>query len=199
MKQKLVHKIINCYTLSGLAILVIAAVLFTVFTMKHSTTNAALTPKTNSQLAQKTPGNPQFSFDSTGVTGWKQGPRDKISMALFYHPTDCFISVEHKSGTVDVAAALSKLETGWTGSGNAASEVGTPKVTLQTNSGQQQYDLHQYSITGPEGASKLYSGEEFGYIQLDNGYIKIEGYCKPGDQLPATIPALEAIKFNPAA
>jgi hypothetical protein len=41
-------------------------------------------------------------------------------------------------------------------------------------------------------------GQEFGYLQLPHGYLEIWGYCDTAEQLPATIPALKAIKFDEA-
>ena len=39
-------------------------------------------------------------------------------------------------------------------------------------------------------------GFELGYLQLSGSYIKIEGHCDTADELPSTLPALQAIKFD---
>jgi hypothetical protein len=39
-------------------------------------------------------------------------------------------------------------------------------------------------------------GLELGYLQLSGGYVQIEGHCDTPDELAATIPALQSVKFD---
>ena len=120
-------------------------------------------------------------------------------MALFHSIRDsCFTSVEHKSGTVDAAAELQKTQASLTSEGYTVTPGSAQTLTMQTNTGLQQYELQQSSITTPTGANKILGGQEFGYLQLSNGYLKIMGNCETADELPSTIPALRAIKFDAA-
>ena len=117
-------------------------------------------------------------------------------MALF-HRYDCFTSVEHKSGKVDAAAELKKNQASLTASGYSVTPGNTQALTLLTNTGPKQYVLHQSSVKTPAGLTKVKGGQEFGYVQLADSYIKVMGYCDSGSQLRLTIPALQAIHFNP--
>jgi hypothetical protein len=76
---------------------------------------------------------------------------------------------------------------------------------MQTTAGPQHYQLHQYVVSGGGGGaaqqiegSQVEGGEEFGYLQLSSGYLKIEGYCNAADELATTIPALQAYEFKEA-
>lgn len=180
----------------SLAIFVLAAAA-TIFIMRqtHADISPSVSPTTG--LAQKTPGTPQFSFQAAAAPGWRQGPIDKVSLALFSNDeaSGCWTSVEHKTGTVDVAAELQKAQTSWTNDQNyTIVSTNILPVTLQTASGKKQYDLHQFTLSSTGG--RLYGGQEFGYLLLAGGYIKVQGYCNTADQLASITPALQAITFD---
>lgn len=193
MKQK--RKILNRYTISTLAVLILAAAAYTAFIIKPGSTQAETTAKISSNAPVKS----QFSF--TGATGWVQGPTNKTSMALFHGDSiaqpaadGCFASIEHKTGTVDVAAQLQKQQASLASSGGTMTATATPTATVQTASGPQQYDLHQYSLAG--GSEQLMGGLELGYVQLPDGYLVIQGHCNTAAQLATTISALQAYEFD---
>lgn len=191
MKQDKSHLILNRYAVGILATLIIVAASVAIAT-RHNHTNAAPIPK--SSLSG--PVQSQFSFSANSAPNWRKGPSNKTSLALFYNPYDCFTSVEYKSGTVNIAAELRKSQVDLDGSGYTSTPGTILPVTLRTDTGRQQYKLQQYIVTGTGSLGKPYGGHEFGYLQLSGGYVKIEGYCDTVTHLSATIPALEAIKFN---
>jgi hypothetical protein len=39
---------------------------------------------------------------------------------------------------------------------------------------------------------------ELAYVQLSGGYVKVEGHCNTPDQLSATVPALQSVKYDNA-
>lgn len=144
-------------------------------------------------------GKPLFSFQ--GAPGWWRGATNETSMAVFddNNAQDCFISAEYATGTVDAATEMSKISDNLTNEGYVVIPASTQTLDLQTSSKQPlRYELQQSSVVTPPGSEKLKGGQEFGYIQLKDGYIKIMGYCDEPDQLPNTIPALKAIKFDGA-
>jgi len=187
MKQKHKHTVINRYTLSTLVVLIGAVVVYGALTFKNNTTEAA-SPK--SEAAES-----YFSF--TGADGWRQGPTNKTSMALF-HGHDCFVSVEYKTGTIDVTVELARIQAGLADMGYTNSPSTVLTVPLQSSEGHKQYQLHQYDVTGSGSAGQIKGGQEYGYLQFQNGYVEVEGHCDTANQLPATIPALQAIKFDDA-
>jgi hypothetical protein len=136
----------------------------------------------------------QFSFG--GATGWHKGPANRTSLALFSDDTTCFTSIEHKTGTVDVTAKLQKQRTDLAASGATMAAGATPLVALQTGAAKQQYVLHQYSLSG--GSQQIMGGLELGYVQLSNSYLEIQGHCNTAGQLPTTIAALQAYRFDDA-
>jgi hypothetical protein len=193
MKHK--HKKLFMYTSCTLAVVAIAAAVGGVIFMKHHAADAAVLPGTPSNLPQKTPGTAEFSFKSNGKTsGWWQGATDKVSMALFYRPNDCFVSTEYHNSTIDAAAKL-QSHIDMLRQGSSVTEIGSKSLTLNTSTGKMQYELHQYHVVG----DGLLGGEEFAYVPLSKGYLKIQGYCDTPEQLAATIPALEAVKFTPSS
>jgi len=189
MKQKHKRHVLNRYTVSLLIIIIAGACAAVVF--KHNTTDAA--PKSKVTPPASIPS--QFSF--TGTPDWWQGATNKTSMALFHKVQDgCFTSVQHKAGTVDIAAALHKRQDSLAGDGYTVTPGKTLTLTVQTPTGLLHYPLYQSSVTTPTGASKVMGGQEFGYLQLSKGYLEVWGYCNTAAQLPATLSALQAIKFD---
>jgi len=134
-------------------------------------------------------------FSTSGTPGWWQGATNKTSMALFQNTHDCFVSVQYYGGTVDAASELQKLSASQAGTGGSSTPSATLPMTLQTSSGQRQYDLHQYSLTSGDGEA-LMRGLELGYVQLAGGYVKVEGHCNTPDQLAATTSALQSVMFK---
>jgi hypothetical protein len=190
MRQK--HKRIRLgfYTIS--TTLLVAAIASVLVVTQHGRTEAAPSPKPPRKMAAPSP----FSF--IGTTGWWQGATNKTSMALFQNSQNCFISVQYNN-TGAIAASEAKQQKNQadlTNNGYTITPGPTEMITLQTNTGSQQYGLHQSSVVTPLGADQVEGGQEFGYLQGSKGYVFIEGYCNTAGELPSTIPALQAIKFN---
>jgi len=184
------HFRLNRYT-SGILVFLFVATVSAIVAIQPSRTDTkpAITPAVGAAAPS------QFSF--SGTPNWWQGATSKSDMALFHTIRDsCFISVQHKTGTVDAAAELQKSSASLTSQGYTLTPGSTQTLTLQTNTGPKQYELQQSSVTTPVGASKVLGGKELGYLQLSNGYIMIMGNCETAEQLSATIPALQAIKFD---
>ena len=190
MQQKHYHFKLNRYT-TGTLVLLIIAVVSAVLVIQLNRTDAA--PAVKPAIGAAVPS--QFSFN--GAIDWRQGPTNKTSMALFHNISDsCFTSAEHYLGTVDVGTELQKSQTSLMSQGYTVTPGSTQTLTIQTNTGPQKYELQQSSVTTPAGASKILGGNELGYLQLTNGYLKIYGNCETAEELSATIPALQAIKFD---
>lgn len=189
MKQKHNRFSLNRY-MAGIFVLLVVAIASAVVVVRHNRTEAA--PPVKPPVGAAVPS--MFSF--TGATGWWQGATNKMSMALFYNSSDCFTSVQYKTGTVDVAAELQKGQASQATSSGTSTQSAVLTATLQTNSGPQQYKLHQYSLSYTGSGQKPMEGLELGYIQFPDGYVKVEGHCDTVDELPATIPALQAIKYS---
>jgi len=182
----------NRLAVSALVVLAVA-VTSVVAVTQHKHTDAAASAKPGIGAAVKS------KFSSTGTIGWWQGATNKTSMALFQNTHACFVSAEYKTGTVDMASELQKTQGDLTNDGYTVTPVGTQSLTMQTTSGVKQYELQQSRVVTPASMSvqnKLQGGQEFGYIQLSRNYIKVMGYCDTAEQLPATIAALQTIKFD---
>lgn len=170
-------------------VIIALALVGLVFFMKHRA--AAATPH---QSVAATPVQSQFSF--SGVPGWHKGPTNETSMALFRDDGECFTSIEHKSGAVDVDTEIQKQQSMMASSGNTMAAGATPVVTVQAGTGSQQYELHEFSLSSGDKSHPLMGGLGLGYLQLSNGYIKIQSHCNTADELPSTVPALEAYQFH---
>jgi hypothetical protein len=192
MEQEHKRLSLNRYVIGSLAVLVILGGVTGFTLIKHNQANAA---STSTRPVAKSAVQTQSQFSFGGVADWRQGPSNNTSIALFYNPNDCFTSVEYQAGTIDPNAALQQKQASLTADGYISTPGSVVTATMPTSDGAVQYQMHQYAVTGG-GASKLYSGQEFGYAQLAKGYLKIEGYCEPAQHLPATIPALQAVTFK---
>lgn len=183
---------LNRYTI-GLAILLLLAIAssIAIILLPGKETDATTTKQTPIATTVTS----EFSFK--GATNWRQGPSNKTSMALFYNVHDCFIGVEHKAGAVEIARELQKITEMRTADGDVATALPAAQPTIQTKDGAQQYELHQYAVTGADGgASETYSAQAFGYLPMASGYLEVEAYCDGTEYLPAILPALEAITFQ---
>lgn len=189
MKQIHNRYVINQYACGVFVILAVVIAVYIVFTIQNDPAEGVASQKSESIQSNKS----QFSF--TGAPGWRQGPSNETSMALF-HGHDCFVSTEYKPGTVTVSARLQKIQTDLTSMGYTITPNETLTIELRSNEGPKQYQLHQYAVAGVGSAGQVKGAQEYGYLQLSDGYVEIEGYCDATDQLPATLPALQAIKFN---
>lgn len=192
MEQKHDRKAVNRYTVGISALLVIAIAAVTLLMLKHSFVQAE--PSTKQPVGAAVPS--QFSFG--GADGWWQGATNRTSMAVFHRTDGCFVSAEYKLGAVNAVAEVQKTNATLSSQGYTVLPVGTQTLMLQTSDGPQKYSLEQSSVTSPSGSSKVMGGQEFGYLQLTDGYLKIMGYCDTAAQLPATIAPLQAINFDPS-
>jgi hypothetical protein len=189
MKHKINKLISNRYTI-GIVSLVLVATATIVVVLRHNKTNAAASVKPAVGAAVPS------QFSSTGANGWWQGATNKTSMALFEANHNCFTSVEHKSGTIDVAAENQKWQDMLVTDGYAVASAGTQALTLQTTTGPQSYTLQQFSTTGSGNAGTVKAGNGFGYVQLANSYVKVSAVCDTAAQLPETTAVLQSIKFD---
>lgn len=191
IKQKLLSKFKVILTVAAI-VLVASAGAGALFVLNNEPEVSA--DPTSTAEKSRGPGKSLFSF--TGVEGWWQGATSKTSMALFEKEKGCFTSVEYKAGTVDADAELEKEREIHIKDGRTVTSLGTQVLTMQVSSGPQKYELHQSAIATPPGALKVKGAQEFGYLQLSGGYIKIMGYCDVFNDLPATVAALQAIKYK---
>ena len=67
---------------------------------------------------------------------------------------------------------------------------------MQTSTSAQQYQLHQYSATGDTSEGMPEGGQEYGYVIVPNGYIMVQADCATVAELPSTLTALQAVKFD---
>ncbi len=189
MKQNHKHLHFNRYILGTLLVAVIIAIAGIAVNLSRSTANATSPAKeTSSKIKSK------FSF--TGTSGWRQGPANETSMALFHNADSCFVSFEYKTGTVNIDDELSKNQQDLSSTGYNSASTAVLTTSLQTKTETKQYQLHQYSASGSPNGHDVMGGQEFGYVQLANGYVKVIGYCDTVEQLSATIPALQAVVLN---
>lgn len=196
--QLMKHKRLRLVLYSVISCVIIAlAATSTFFVIKHADADISPSVSPSTGLAQKTPGTPQFSFMAAKAPGWHQGPTDKVSMALFSNDmaSGCWTSIEHKTGTIDEAAELQKIQAHWTDSGYTVAPSEPLAVTLQTKTAPLSYNLHQYTVASTTGEQVL-GGQEFAYFPVPSGYIKVQGYCNSASQLATITPALEALVFD---
>ncbi|HPG37598.1 MAG TPA: hypothetical protein PK865_02270 [Candidatus Saccharibacteria bacterium] len=137
---------------------------------------------------------PIFKFN--GAPGWRQGPTNYNSMALFSDNQNCFVSVQRKSGALSVQDELSKVKNSFAGSDRTITEAGQQTLTLQTSAGKKSYVLYRFAGNDSSGATTFMNGIELGFVPLTKGFIEISGHCNTAAQLPETGPALQAVEYT---
>jgi hypothetical protein len=188
MKLQQKHFTLNPYTVSTLILLVALIATAGVLMAKHNSTDAPPVVKPSAAAIKS-----KFSF--AGSTGWWQGATNNTSMALF-RDHECFASIQYKPDTIDASSALKKTQADLVAGGYMSTPGTTVVASLKFEEGQQQYQLHQYTVTGTGNGGQLYGGQEFGYLPLASGHIEVQAYCNTPDELPMTVSALQAIKFD---
>lgn len=138
----------------------------------------------------------QSEFSFAGAKGWRQGPSNQTSMALFSDSHECFTSIEHKPGAVNVAAELQKQQADVKSGGNKITAAGTSKLTVQTSEGLRNYELHEFSLSSGDTSNPLMGGLGLGYVPVAGGYLYIQSHCNTPSELTGTFPALKAYSFN---
>lgn len=183
--MKHLHNTALTYGLGALTTLVIIAVIViaAVFDMNRTSPIASTS---------------RSMFTFTEAPLWAQGPTGRKSMTLFHDSHACFILINYKPGHVSVADNLRKVHKNLVHDGYTVTTGSIKTLAIQTSAGKRSFKLHQLSVSANSGSQKMKvaGGQELGFIQLHKGYIKIEGYCDSAAQLPATIPALQAIQFH---
>lgn len=178
------------YTIVSLASLVVVFAI-AVFAFQHKNTDAA--PSTKPSVGAAVPS--QFAF--AGAIGWWQGATNKTSVAVFHNTQDCFVSVQHNTGTIEAEQAkVQSASNTLINQGYSVTPINKLTLAFRTNEGVKQYQLDQSSVASQPGASKVEGGQEFAYLPLANGHIYIEGYCDTPAELSATIPVLQAFNFD---
>jgi hypothetical protein len=140
-----------------------------------------------------------FSF--TGADGWRQGPTDKTSMALFSKARQdgtsaCFTSAELKQGIANKAAELTELQNNLKTTGGQVVPLSSSPSVLHTTSGDHQYELQQYRIDGGNGSKDAMKGLALGYVQLNDSYVILTGHCETTEELTTITQALHAYKLD---
>lgn len=137
-----------------------------------------------------------FSFDAAKAPGWRQGPSNKTSMALFSNDQSCFVSIEQKSGAVDAVAESEKTQTNLSHDGYAVSRVDSAHPVITVNSNAVSFELTQYSVSGSGNAGQLYGGQGLGYLTVGDEYLKAQVNCNNTDQLKSAVVALSAFSYK---
>jgi hypothetical protein len=191
------HSKLNRCGIGLLVLLVIAGVVSATLILKPGKT-AATTPK-KAPVGAAVPS--QFTF--SGATGWWQGATSKSDIAIFPNAMNCFVSVQHITGSLTAKQARDQASVAsLTSQGHTVTQLGSQSLSIKTNTGVKQYQLQQINVSNPSGAStsnggQLEGGQESAYIPLSNSdFLYVEGYCDTSSELPTTIPVLQAISFD---
>jgi hypothetical protein len=156
-----------------------------------------------------------FVFESSKASGWwtagiidsgSQKPSQSsnapvptktmiIAQGTKEQPTgDCFVEFNYwADSSKDLSQAFGDIAA----AGSPDSLVPT-KVTdhaMKTDAVDTPYQVHQYSLTGPDVA-QMSTGEEFAVLKAGTGYVDIRGYCETADQLAVIEPVFSAVSFR---
>lgn len=104
----------------------------------------------------------------------------------------CFVMAFYQKGTIDITSTLKEVVNTRDDS-MTVKLTGTTQLSMLTPEGKKDYVLHQYDYVT---ASAIQHGNEYGFIQLSDGYIKITGVCPTADMLPSTEAALSALSLS---
>ncbi len=139
-----------------------------------------------------------FVFDAP--SGWRQGPSNEVSMAAFSTAqpdgtSSCFMSAEYYDIAIKETDAVKKNEEDIAQGGNTVTAIGAQTLAINTPEGKKQYTLHQYKIVS-SGQDALMGGHSIAFVPHKTGHLKIYANCNTVEELPITIPALEAYRIQ---
>lgn len=149
---------------------------------------------------------PNFYLTFATTKGWWQGqpvdtPADapkNLSVFMGDKPNDtapCFVTAKYNSGTVNSTSELESRQQEISKDSPdkyTFSELGTTDTSMNTPEGTKQYKLKQFTVAH----DKETAGALFGYLQLADGYIATEAWCKDPSKLSETLVAIESIKLK---
>lgn len=184
----------NKRQLLAFALVTILMISIAGLTIAYLNSNLASQPSDSQPKAK-----PMFSF--SGADGWRQGPSNQTSMALFGPSrkdgtSACFTSIEFKPGRVDIKLKLAEHAKSLAKSGGSSTEIAKTTNRLTMIGTAVRYQFHQFRLSGVDNIKQ---GLGLGYIQLANGHVEVMASCDKAQEITATIPALQAYKFNPSA
>jgi cytoskeletal protein RodZ len=104
----------------------------------------------------------------------------------------CFVMASYQLGSIDVEATL-KQKTLPVDSSSSYHLIDTKQHTIRTPEGNKEYSLYQYKLVTPTPSQY---GNEFAFIPLSSGYIRITGICPTAELLASAETALEAISLH---
>lgn len=168
---------------------------------------------------------PTFSSDSSKTSGWWSSenenmqkvaksagssyrgtePIDKLPVAdlTIHHgekgtamaPEDsCFTAFSYYDYPLDgLDAAYGEYKDRKEAQG-VLKELEPRELTIKTFEGDEKYTLRQYDYT-IEGEDVL-SGYQVGFIELNDGYVRVEGVCKTAKDLALNLPIFESVSLN---
>lgn len=167
---------------------------------------------------------PKFSYNDTDIEGWwssknenlqkvaksagnnyRGEPIDKLPVAdLTVHhgergsqsnPEDsCFVAFSYYDYPLaGLDAAYVEYEDRKKAEGELTA-LESSKQTLTTFEGDETYELRHYDLS-IEGEDVL-SGYQVGFIEMSEGYVRVEGVCRAAENLEVTKPILEAITLH---
>jgi len=160
---------------------------------------------------------PTFVFSEQKANGWWAADnynskehadeysgkdKDKLSVASrnIFQSKDkaidsCFVMYEYYDYITDTNALIKQKQDGATVASELIyNKLNTETTTIDTPEGVKSYELHEYAISGP-GSKQMQRGMSFGYIDLSDGYISINGICPEGNQMSSTILGMKSISL----
>jgi len=144
--------------------------------------------------------NALFSFNTRKAPDWNGGPANKTSMVIFKKDENCFESAELHSGTIDETQAVSKITKNMdemvsvTGYAVTTFDPIDAMFNVRTSPAGAPYKLHPYALSGT--GEHGYRTEIFGYVPLENHYIKVEAYCSDNTTFSQMVDTLSAFSLK---
>lgn len=152
----------------------------------------------DSAVAEESQVTSMFSFDASMATGWREGAKNDVSMAVFGEADaeSCFISTEYKVGAVDIESELKGIYDDGKKVGFTLKNVASTMLELRVDGELIEYELHQTDISVQPGSDPVKEGQGIGFVQLEGGYVKVLSLCDETKQRTLTYPALEAVSVT---
>lgn len=139
-----------------------------------------------------------FSFNAGNAEGWRKGPSNTSSLALFNQDQSCFASLEKKGAAENGAEFSINTKAKLTADGYTVTDAGSLEVAIETNDGVKNYELMKYAVSGDGIAGKVYGGQAYGFIPIKASNISVTVNCNTIDELDSATAALKAVSYNEA-
>lgn len=110
------------------------------------------------------------------------------------YTTACFVMLAYYDYSVDVAQLKKDKESGYAADGSGKS-LGESNASVNIFGETKNFTLTNYELVGPDSENAM-QGMSYGWIDLGDQHVSVNGVCPTGAELDDMIPAIQALSLT---